>query len=720
MTDDSMLPSDYRDRVPAYAATIAALLVAIISMTVYAITASRSITWWEGPEYITSAATLGVVHPPGSLLLTILGWIVTKIPLALSTTFKLNLFAGLMAALTSGMIAALGVRTLSMAELSRKFVPTFGAYATAAIGAGLGALIFTFAFTTWHYATIFTPYILTALFTAMILCALLRWWREAEFGNAVCWLFLAAFLFGLDFSVHRTNLLLLPGVFVWLLLRRPGVLISARAWAAGIAGAICGLIPHFFLIPMAARNPFINFTNPDSLSRFWDYVSLKMYGGSWLLKLLPRKGTFWGSQMMDYLHGFAANFAPVTDKLGFMAILPLLIGLIGLVMMLRRNWRLGVGMLVFFLLTSLGAVIYFNVPENFFREMDRHYLPSFVIFSIFIAYGAGSLFLMVRKLGRGGTGKGSFELTVVMVLIMLWAIGNQILHNRESSDRANSFFAEDFARNMLMTLPPDGILFTGGDNDTYPLWDLQTVENVRPDVTVLNLSLLNTSWYLESLMKRQPDFPIGLTPEEIASLRPLPWADTTIVVPVPSSVLNEFVPADSTRPDVLLLNIAPTFGDKALLPQDWVELNIIRENRWRRPIYFSTTIPDQAIKWADPCLRTEGLARRLTPIHNPETSAPILEHNLTQTYSYRGFANPDVYMDTETKKMAGNYYSLLLTLADLYRSADDSADCARTVDWTLKTIPPERMGLSPEVLRAFECGSGQPTESSSVDSMHTE
>lgn len=716
MNDDSMLPKDYRDRVPTYAATIAALLVAIISMVVYAITASRSITWWEGPEYITAAATLGVVHPPGSLLLTILGWIITKIPLSLSVTFKLNLFAGLLAALTSGLVAALGVRTLSMAELSRRLVPTFGAYATAAAGAGLGALTFTFAFTTWHYATILTPYILTALFTVMILCALLRWWRDAEYGDAICLLFLTALLFGLDFSVHRTNLLLLPGVLVWILLRRPKVLISPRAWAAGVGGAICGLIPHFLIIPLAARNPFINFTNPDSLSRFWDYVSLKMYGGSWLLKLFPRKGAFWGSQMMDYLHGFAANFAPVTDKLGIMAILPLLIGLIGLVMMLRRNWRLGLGLFVFFLLTSLGAVIYFNVPENFFREMDRHYLPSFVIFSVFIAYGAGSLFLMVRKLGRGGAGKGSSELTMVMVLIMLWAIGNQILHNRESSDRANSFFAEDFGRNMLETLPPDAILFTGGDNDTYPLWDMQAVEKVRTDVTVLNLSLLNTSWFLQNLMKRQPDFPIGLTEDQIAQLHPMRWEDTTIVVPVSSSVMNEFTQSDNIRPDVLRLDVSPTFGDNALLPSDWVMLHIIQENRWHRPIYFSATIPDQAVKWVYPCLRSEGLARRFTPVRDPEPSIPILEHNVMQVYNYRGFADPKVYIDSETKKMAGNYYSLLMTLADLHRSANDSADCARTVDWTLKTIPPQRMGLSPEVLKAFGCGESQSEDVSESDS----
>jgi hypothetical protein len=716
VNDKSMPPNDYRDRLPTYAATIAAMLVAILSMIVYAITASRSITWWEGPEYITAAATLGVVHPPGSLLLTILGWIVTKIPLALSLTFKLNLFAGLLAAFTSALIAALGVRTLSMAELSRRLVPTFGAYATAATGAGLGALIFAFAFTTWHYATIFTPYILTAMFTAMIMCALLRWWRDAESVDAIHWLFVAALLFGLDFSVHRTNLLLLPGVFVWLLLRRSRVLISFRAWVAGVGGAVCGLMLHFLLLPMAARNPIMNFTNPDNLSRFWDYVSLKMYGGSWLLKLFPRKGAFWSSQVMDYLHGFAANFAPVADKLGFMAILPLIIGLIGIIMMLRRNWRLGLGMLLLYLLTSFGAVVYFNVPENFFREMDRHYLPSFVIFSVFIAYGAGSLFLSMRRLRRSGTGQASAGLMLVMVLIMLWAIGNQVLRNRESSDRSNTFFAEDFGRNMLTALPPKAILFTGGDNDSYPLWYVQAVDDVRTDVTVLNLNLLNTSWYLENLLKQQPDFPIGLTSEQIERLQPMAWEDTVIAIPVPSSVMNEFAGSDGTRPDVLLLNVPPTFGKNLLLPQDWVLLRIIQENRWRRPLYFSAMIYEQMINWIYPYLRTEGLVRRFTPIQDPQTSIPILEHNLMQVYDYRGYADRHVHIDAETKKMAGNYYSLLLTLADLQRSAGDSTGCAGTIDWTLRTLPPGRMGLAPEVLEAYGCGESQPANVEESDS----
>ncbi|HBC47501.1 MAG TPA: hypothetical protein DCZ43_10675, partial [candidate division Zixibacteria bacterium] len=224
------------------------ILSALISFVFYWLTCFRTFTWWDSSEYSLASLTLGVPHPPGSLLTVILGWIATRVPLGLDKFFTLNLLAALIAAITVYLVGFIAFRLYYQTEGIR-------ISGTAKFGAFLGALMFGVSITTWYYAIRFTPYITTALMTALILLAMLAWQRHSSDSNAHLWLGLITLLFGLDFSIHRTNLLLFPSFLIWILIFHPRAFISAKNWIYAVIGLALGLAMQLIIIPMAAGQP---------------------------------------------------------------------------------------------------------------------------------------------------------------------------------------------------------------------------------------------------------------------------------------------------------------------------------------------------------------------------------------------------------------------------------------------------------------------------------
>ena len=167
-----------------------ASIVAVVSFILYWQTCFRSITWWNNAEYSLAAGTLGICAPPGSLLLTLIGWVVTSLPLADSEAFLLNLLAGALAAMTAALICLIALRMITRDTLPEWSAGRTQALAAAAGGAALGSLIFAFAETFWLHAVKLTPYILTTLFTAMIFWVMFRWWEKADRPGSLRWLFL--------------------------------------------------------------------------------------------------------------------------------------------------------------------------------------------------------------------------------------------------------------------------------------------------------------------------------------------------------------------------------------------------------------------------------------------------------------------------------------------------------------------------------------------------
>jgi hypothetical protein len=440
---------------------VACTAAGLLPLVVYWLTCHRAITWWDSAQYSLAAATLGIVGSPGSLLLTVLGWTVTRLPLGISTAFALNCLAGFLAAGT----VALAVRVAcDLHGWATRDDPSSTSWLAAA-AIVLGSFPLAFGPTLWTYAIKFTPYVLTAIVTGTILFALVRWWRIAAGEAGARWLFLIAFLVGLDFSVHRTNALLVPGVLFWVLIRRPRAVASIRSWAAGAAGLLVGLSLQLFLMPIASRSPDLNMGNPSSWSRWWDYVSLQQLGGGFLFNVFPRRSGFFDHQVRDVMAALGSSFASVDGALLFLGVVPLVLAVYGVISMWRKDARLAAALVVLFVTAVLATALYFNKPESYFRPLDRHYLPCLVIFALISAYGAGAA---VSRLYRLGGLRGAGLASALLGLIAAVGIG-RLADNYATHDRSRSYFAYDYASNLLSYLPRDSILLTGGDNDTFPL-----------------------------------------------------------------------------------------------------------------------------------------------------------------------------------------------------------------------------------------------------------
>lgn len=674
-----------------FLAFVVACIAALFSLVIYYFTCHRTIAWWDSGEYTTAALTLGVAHPPGSVLLTIIGWLVTKLPVGISKAFSLNLLASVLAAVTVAGVCYVAARILPVAGRRGSSDLFRTGHPVAISGVLLAGLMLGHSNTLWLYAVKFTPYILTALFTVLILWAMLQWWESADRREAVKWLFLIGLLFGLDFSVHRTNLLMLPVFALWLAIRNPRTFLSPRAWVFGGVGLLAGLAFHLVIMPMAAANPILNSNDPSTITRLWEYVSLKQYGGGWLVNLYPRKTPFWSHQLVDYIKTFGNNFCYIDGKLGLLGVVPAFLGVYGLVALLRRSWRLALSVLALFLMMSLGVVIYLNIPE-FFRTFDRHYMPSFVLTAVLMAYGAAHL--LSAALSWAGVRR--WVAAFIIVILAGGAAANQVLSNYESVDGSHSFYASDSARNYLAGLEQNAIIFTTGDNDTWPPLYLQTAENYRRDVSVINLGLLNTSWYLTNLQNREPDFPLKLSSDDFAGLAPRPFPDTTVSIPfIRSARHTDSATAGEGGIDTLLIRLSPGGAQKYFLVQDQLLLRIIKNNNWVRPIYFTSPYG-----WLKSHLRPEGIVQRLV---TPDASAidrQLLADNLFNKYTYRGFKNPFRPLDFATRWVGINLLTSFLMLAHEYHQAGEYEECRRVMNRMNEVISVDIID-PPDQLRAL-------------------
>jgi hypothetical protein len=267
--------------------------------------------------------------------------------------------------------------------------------------------------------------------------------------------------------------------------------------------------------------------------------------------------------------------------------------------------------------------------------------------------------------------------------------------NYHDHDRSGNYVAWDFSYNLLQTCEKDAILFTNGDNDTFPLWYLQDVEGIRRDIRIVNLSLVNTPWYIQQ-MKNKPYYkdaqavPISLSDAQIAGIQPMEWEPRQLDLPVPKFAFERYGVTDtaivnSGKITFLMRNTAQYGGTKVIRVQDILVRDIVFTNQWKRPIYFAVTgAPDGRIG-LDEYLWFSGLAWRLEPrkgsqvdrgvnidaleknlLHEPEAFSTTLQYG----YKFRNIANPHVYFDENTTRMLGNYRSAFLQLATYYNNVE--------------------------------------------------
>ena len=387
--------------------------------------------------------------------------------------------------------------------------------------------------------------------------------------------------------------------------------------------------------------------------------------------------------------------------------LPLLLGIFGAAFQFSRDWRRGFAVAVLFLVSGVGIIIYLNQPPFQPRERDYSYVASFFAFALWIGIGATGILELVGEMLNAARERVSPIVLGLGALMFAAVPGWMLYQNFDDHDRSGRYIAPDYAYNMLNSVAEDAVLFTNGDNDTFPLWYLQEVEGVRTDVRVANLSLLNTPWYARQLKtqysRESAPLPIKMSDAQIADLQVQAWRPRDIELPV-----NKEEIAQSELPmaiDTSLIESPmrwrlegrpyPYSDDYNLLHgADQMALDIVVTNAvqgWKRPVYFAVTVSPSGQLDLQNYFQIEGQAFRVVPVrHNSGQLgrvAPGITAERLKNFRFRGTNDPDVYFDDNIRNMLDNYRNVFSHAAESLARMGDLDDARELMDIISKALP---------------------------------
>ena len=425
--------------------------------------------------------------------------------------------------------------------------------------------------------------------------------------------------------------------------------------------------------------------------------------------------------------------------------LPLLLGLIGLFWQAWRGQR-GIRQfwVVFFLffMTGLAIVLYLNQTPQQPRERDYAYAGSFYAYAIWCGLGVLAIYDMLKKKLKGNDVAVAGVVGVACLLVPI----QMASQTWDDHDRSGRYTCRDFGQNYLMTLQDKGnpIIFTNGDNDTFPLWYNQETEGVRTDARVCNLSYLQTDWYIDQ-MKRpaydSPSVPItwpridfcsgtndyievrpamkqqlldfyreypkearaafGDEPFEVKNIMKY-WVrskdNDTHVIPTDTLYItidkeavrrSGMMMASDTIPDRMVISLA---GKRAIYKNDMMMLEMLAQCNWERPLYVATTVgSDNYMNLGDNFVQ-EGLAYRITPFNTKAPGAKNFDtekvyNNVMNRFKWGGLDKPGLYIDETVMRMCYTHRHLLAQLAMQLIADGQNAKAEKVLRKAEKVLP---------------------------------
>jgi len=431
-------------------------------------------------------------------------------------------------------------------------------------------------------------------------------------------------------------------------------------------------------------------------------------------------------------------------------LLPFLLGMAGMFFQLNRdnrNWGI---ILILFVMTGIAIVFYLNQYPNQPRERDYAYAGSFYFFSVWIGLGVLALFeLFSRVINEKIAASAAGALCFIAVPVLMGS------ENWDDHDRSGRYLARDVAINYLNSCAPDAILFTNGDNDTFPLWYAQEVEGKRTDIRVSNLMLLNTDWYINQMKsKTYESDPLPVTlpekkyydginnqifivektkdPVDISTI--IDWVNSDnkgTKVQVSTTEILDIIPTKTIRIPVDAQKVIasgtvrPEDADKivpfidiklqgnSILKSQLIVLDIIAHNQWERPIYFVTGYHNDALGLEE-YFQLEGLAYRLVPIRSENKSwleygrinSDILYENMIKKFAWGGANVPGVNIDYNHKrtliviKARLNY----ARLAEALVAEGKNGKAVEVLNYCMEALPLKNVPYDPymaDIIRAY-------------------
>ena len=414
--------------------------------------------------------------------------------------------------------------------------------------------------------------------------------------------------------------------------------------------------------------------------------------------------------------------------------LPLIIGILGLVFHFKNDRRSFWVLLAFFLFTGLALKIYLNERPFEPRERDYALVGSFYVFAIWIGFGVYALYEMLKDYV-----KPKLAIPIVLTVTALAAPILLISQNWDDHDRSNRYTAQSMAKMYLDSCDENAILFTIGDNDTFSLWYAQGIEGYRQDVRVVNTSLFATDWYIDDMKKKafsSDPIPSQLTHDKyrfgtrdyiafqetkqdtIDIKTWMKWvADDSPVTKVelgsgtfansfPSKVIrvpvnkesvlrNGIVPEEDADKIVPFIDI--TLKGDFIYKNRLMMLDIIANNNWERPIYFSGgSFGDDDYLWMKDYLQLEGVVYKLVPIRTPVNPRNPFDmgridgdkmFDIVMNWDWGNSGDPSIYHDVETRRNGITYRSNIARLAETLINEGKEDKAEQVLDLAMEKMP---------------------------------
>ena len=420
--------------------------------------------------------------------------------------------------------------------------------------------------------------------------------------------------------------------------------------------------------------------------------------------------------------------------------IPFLLGLLGLIYHANKDLKSFYVLLTLFLFTGIALKIYLNERPFEPRERDYALVGSFYVFAIWIGFGVYALYETLKNwLNPKIAGP------IVVALSMLVAPVLMASENWNDHDRSGKYTALAMAKSYLSSCEPNAILFTIGDNDTFPLWYAQEIENFRTDVRIVNTSLFMTDWYIDQMKAKAYEsepLPISFSHHQYvgdkldytihkplteerwdlkAFIKFIADDDPRTVISLDNGQKIHFYPTNKLRipvnKEVVMANkvVSPQYNDsivpyidldikgQALYKNRLMMLDIIANNEWKRPIYFTGgSFGDDDYLWMKDYLQLDGMVYKLVPVKNAVADAPSpldmgqidsdKMFNLVMKWDWGNSESTKIYHDPETRKNSITYRTNLARLMEQLINEGKKEKAKKIIDLAMEKMPLEQFG----------------------------
>ncbi|MBA6156203.1 DUF2723 domain-containing protein [Tenacibaculum sp. S7007] len=416
--------------------------------------------------------------------------------------------------------------------------------------------------------------------------------------------------------------------------------------------------------------------------------------------------------------------------------LPLILGLIGLFYQAKKDKKNLYTLALFFAFTGFAIIFYTNPKPFEPRERDYAVVGSFYVFAIWIGFGVLALYDYLKKYANKRT--VALAVSAVSLIAVPVLMGAQ---NWDDHDRGDRYLAQLNAQTYLESCDPNAIIFTIGDNDTFPLWYMQQVEGVRPDIKIVNTSLFQTDWYIDQMKKKTYDadpIPSKLTHDQykygtldVAYYYPLPQLRDSILpikdfmrwiesdneatyIPATEESSEKFYPTNRIRIPVNKANVLKTGlvaqkdADKILPYIDITVGDLLSKNRilmldilnnfdWKRPLYFTGGAnADEEYIWLKDYLQLDGMSYKLVPIKTSNKGKSMFDmgridpekmYENVKKWDWKTINNGKIYLDEQSKRNAISIRNNLMRLSEEFMKKGDSVNAKDVLDLSLYKMP---------------------------------